>query len=150
MELPGQVARMTGATGFVGRRTAQRLMLAGMRVRGLVRRLVELPGLERSLGDSTDAATVAPAAVGAHVVVHGAAVLHRATRAEAMRVNVEDTRIVLEAARHAGCERLIHLSTMSGDENENSTGIVRTGYGAFTHTPTVCLAHYSSSVLSYQ
>jgi len=134
MELPGQVALMTGATGFVGRRTAQRLMLAGMRVRGLVRRLVELPGLGRALGDITDAATVAPAAVGAHVVVHGAAVLRRATCVEAMRGNVEDTRIVLEAARHAGCKRLIHLSTMSGDENEDSTGIVHTGYGAFTHT----------------
>ena len=75
-----------------------------------------------------------PAAVGAHVVVHGAAVLHRATRAEAMRVNVEGTRLVLEAARQAGCERCIPLSTMSGDENANSTGIVRTGYGAFTQT----------------
>jgi nucleoside-diphosphate-sugar epimerase len=38
MELPGKVALMTGATGFVGRRTAQRLVLAGMRVRGLMRR----------------------------------------------------------------------------------------------------------------
>jgi NAD(P)-dependent dehydrogenase (short-subunit alcohol dehydrogenase family) len=72
MELPGKVALMTGATGFVGRRTAQRLVLAGMRVRGLARRLVELPDLERSLGDITAAATVAPAAVGAHVVGHGA------------------------------------------------------------------------------
>jgi nucleoside-diphosphate-sugar epimerase len=119
MELPSQVALMTGATGFVGRRTAQRLVLAGMCVRGLVHRLVELPDLERSLGDSTDAAVVTPAAVGAHVVVHCAAVLHRATRAEAMRVNVEGTRLVLEAALQAGCERCIHLSTMSGDENEN-------------------------------
>src|SRR5262245_16438197 len=105
MELSGKVALITGATGFVGRRTAQRLMLEGMRVRGLVRRLVELPDLECYLGDITDAATVAPAAVGAHVVVHCAAVLHRATRVEAMRVNVEGTRIVLEAARQAGCER---------------------------------------------
>ena len=48
IELPGQVALMTGATGFVGWRTAQRLVLAGIRVRGLVHRLVELPDLERS------------------------------------------------------------------------------------------------------
>jgi len=68
------------------------------------------------------------AAVGTHVVVR------RATRAEAMRVNIEDTRLVLEAAQPAGCERCIPLSTMSGDENENSTGIVRPGYGAFTPT----------------
>jgi nucleoside-diphosphate-sugar epimerase len=56
---------------------------------------------------------VAPAAAGAHVVVHCAAVMHRATRAEAMRVNVEGTRIVLEAAFQAGCARFIHLSTVS-------------------------------------
>jgi nucleoside-diphosphate-sugar epimerase len=56
---------------------------------------------------------VAPAAIGAHVVVHCAAMLHRATRAEAMRVNVEGTRTVLEAALQAGCERVIHLSTVS-------------------------------------
>jgi nucleoside-diphosphate-sugar epimerase len=70
------------------------------------------PDLESYLGDITDAATVAPAAVGAHVVVHCAAVLHRATREEAIRVNVEGTRIMLEAALHAGCERFIHLSTV--------------------------------------
>jgi nucleoside-diphosphate-sugar epimerase len=113
MEIPGKVALITGATGFVGRRTAQRLALEGMHVRGLVRRPVDLPGLEPYLGDITDAATVVPVAVGAHVVVHCAAVLHRATREEAMRVNVEGTRIVLEAALQAGCARFIHLSTVS-------------------------------------
>src|SRR5262249_44742241 len=99
-----------------------------------VRRLVELPDLERYVGDIKDAAAVTPAAAGAHIVVHCAAVLHRATRAEAMRVNVEGTRLVLEAARQAGCERCIPLSTMSGDVNETSRGIVRTGYGAFPPT----------------
>ena len=113
MELPGKVALITGATGFVGRRTAQRLALEGMHVRGMVRRPVVLPDLEPYLGDIPAAATVAPAAAGAHVIVHCAAVLHRATRAEAMRVNVEGTRIVLEAALLAGCARFIHLSTMS-------------------------------------
>jgi nucleoside-diphosphate-sugar epimerase len=113
MELPSKVALITGATGFVGRRTARRLVQEGMHVRGLVRRPVELPDLERYLGDITDAAAVALAAVGAHVVVHCAAVMHRATREEAIRVNVEGTRIVLEAALQAGCERFIHLSTVS-------------------------------------
>ena len=113
MELPSKVALITGVTGFVGRRTAQRLVQEGMHVRGLVRRPVELPDLEPYLGDITDAATVALAAAGAHVVVHCAAVMHRATRAEAMRVNVEGTRIVLEAALQAGCARFIHLSTVS-------------------------------------
>ena len=118
MELPGKVALITGATGFVGRRTAQRLVREGMHVRGLVRRPVALPGLEPYLGDITDAATVAPAAAGTRVVVHCAAVLHRATRAEAMRVNVEGTRVVLEAALQAGCARFIHLSTVSAQAVE--------------------------------
>ena len=55
-----------------------------LRVRGLVRRPVELPDLERYLGDITDAAAVALAAMGAHVVVHCAALMHRATRREAV------------------------------------------------------------------
>ena len=113
MELPGTIALMTGVSGFVGSRTARRLVQEGMHVRGLVRRPVDLPDLERYLGDITDAATVAPAAAGAHIVVHCAAVLRRATREEAMRVNAEGTRIVLEAAFQAGCERIIHLSTVS-------------------------------------
>ena len=113
MELPGKVALITGATGFVGSRTARRLVQEGMHVRGLVRRPVDLPDLESYLGDITDAATMAPAAAGAHVVVHCGAVLRRATREEAMWVNAEGTRIVLEAALQAGCERFIHLSTVS-------------------------------------
>src|SRR5712691_441542 len=113
MELPGKVALITGATGFVGSRTARRLVQEGMHVRGLVRRPVDLPDLESYLGDITDAAMVAPAAAGAHVVVHCGAVLRRATREEAMGVNAEGTRIVLEAALQAGCERFIHLSTVS-------------------------------------
>ena len=113
MALPGKVVLITGATGFVGHRTAQRLVQEGMHVRGLVRRPVALPDLESYLGDITDAATVVPAAVGAHIGVHCAAVLHRATREEAMQVNVEGTRIVLEAALQAACERFIHLSTVS-------------------------------------
>src|SRR5262245_22395103 len=116
MELPRKVALITGASGFVGGRTARRLLQEGMHVRGLVRRAVELPGLEIYVGDITDAATVAPAAVGAHLVVHCAAVFRSATREQAMRVNVEGTRIVLEAALQAGCERFIHLSTVSVHE----------------------------------
>jgi nucleoside-diphosphate-sugar epimerase len=113
MELSGKVVLITGATGFVGSRTAQRLVQAGMHERGLVRRPVALPNLEHYLGDITDAATATPAVVGADVIVHCAAVLHRATYAEAMRVNAEGTRIVLEAALQAGCARFIHLSTVS-------------------------------------
>jgi nucleoside-diphosphate-sugar epimerase len=113
MELPGKIALITGASGFVGGHTARRLLQEGMHVRGLVRRPVELPGVEIHYSDITDAATVAPAAVAAHLVVHCAAVLHRATRAQAMRVNAEGTRIILQAALQAGCERFIHLSTVS-------------------------------------
>ena len=118
MELRGKIVLITGATGFVGGRTAQRLVLEGMHLRGLVRRPVVLPDLEPYRGDITDAATVAPAVAGAHVVVHCAAVMHRATREEAMRVNDGGTRIVLAAALQAGSARFIHLSAVPAQEVE--------------------------------
>jgi uncharacterized protein YbjT (DUF2867 family) len=58
MELPGKTALITGASGFVGGHMARRLVQEGMRVRGLVRRPVELPGVEIRYGNITDATTV--------------------------------------------------------------------------------------------
>jgi nucleoside-diphosphate-sugar epimerase len=111
---------LTGATGFLGVPTARRLADAGWRVRGLVR-----PG--RALPPGIDPAPVAGlddrdgirrAMEGAHAVVHLAARVHvmrdRAADplAEFRRVNVDGTRMLLDAAAGAGVERFVFASSV--------------------------------------
>jgi nucleoside-diphosphate-sugar epimerase len=114
VDLKGKHALVTGASGLVGRHVTRRLAEEGMDVRALVRRATDLAtGVTLSFGDIRDRAAVTEAVSGAGLVVHCAAVLRSATRDEAMAVNVEGTRLLLQAAREAGCERFIHISTTS-------------------------------------
>ena len=117
MKLEGKVALVTGANGFVGSFIARRLKEEGVRVRALVRRPevdaeVEALGAEPVRGDATDPRAVGAAVEGAHFVVHCAATASQ-DLAEARRVNVSGTRVMLEVARAAGCERFVHLSTLA-------------------------------------
>ncbi|WP_257448887.1 NAD-dependent epimerase/dehydratase family protein [Archangium lipolyticum] len=117
MELKGKVALVTGANGFVGSFIVRRLVEEGLRVRALVRRPeadaeVRALGAEPVRGDPADARSAREAAVGAQVVVHCAAT-GSDDMAEAMRVNAEGTEAMLEAARAAGCERFVHISTVA-------------------------------------
>ena len=118
MKLHGKIVLVTGATGFVGCRTAQRLVSERMGIRGLVRRPVDLPDVTVHIGDITDAETVLPAMNGVDVVVHCAGVMHGAIREAAMRVNVDGTRVVLDAALRSGCERFVYISTVSAQSVE--------------------------------
>ncbi len=109
---------ITGATGFVGCRLAERLVLeGGYEVVGVVRRfsgpglarLARLPvRLERA--DLLDVDELSRAVEGCDVVVHcayGASGDVAARR----RATVDGTRVVLEAATAAGAARFIHLSS---------------------------------------
>jgi nucleoside-diphosphate-sugar epimerase len=134
VNLAGEVALVTGASGLVGSTVIKRLLAEGMRVRGLMRRPADLgAGVTACLGDVRDSSTVARAVDGAALVVHCAAVLRRATREEAFAVNVEGTRAVLRAASRANCERFIHISTTSvhdlegRDVVDEATPFIRAG-----------------------
>jgi dihydroflavonol-4-reductase len=110
-------ALVTGATGFVGWHVARRLLERGFRVRALVRpasRLRELDGVEPVSGDLRDAASIERAVEGCAVVFHVAADYRLWVRdpEEMRRANVGGTRIVLEAARRAGVERVVYTSTV--------------------------------------
>ncbi|WP_437951117.1 NAD-dependent epimerase/dehydratase family protein [Sorangium sp. So ce296] len=134
MEMEGKVALVTGANGFVGHYVVKRLFEEGLRVRALVRRPdaraeLESMGAETVLGEMTEQRAREEAVRGAQVVVHCAASLSSDLH-EARRVNVEATAALAEAARVAGCERFVHISTIAAYQLRNRGGRARRGRAA--------------------
>jgi len=111
------VCLITGATGFIGGRLAERLVQEGYSVRCLVRAssdtsLLDGLDLQIAVGDLTRARSLARAVEGCHYVLHcGALVSDWATTEEIARTNVEGTRNLLEASVGASVQRFIHFST---------------------------------------
>ena len=108
---------VTGGSGFVGSRIAAWLAEEGALVRAIVRKKGGHPGLGSPRivqieGDFTDPATAQRACAGARLVFHAAATIGK-DLAEALQVNATGTAVLAAAARAAGCERFIHLSTLS-------------------------------------
>src|SRR3954447_21734176 len=118
---------VTGGTGYVGAFTVQALVDAGHQPRLLVRSRdklaatvgalgVDLASLDVVDGDMTDAQSVARLVDGCDAAVHGAAVVAALNRGDAQRtidVNVGGTRTVLEAALAAGCDPVVHVSSVA-------------------------------------
>jgi nucleoside-diphosphate-sugar epimerase len=128
MELRDKVVLVTGANGFVGTYVIERLLAEGMRVRALVRRVdarakLERMGVKTILGEITDARARGDALQGAHCVVHTAASASPEL-AEALRVNVQATASLAEAALTTGCERFVHISTVAVYPLQSREGIV--------------------------
>ncbi|WP_347056910.1 NAD-dependent epimerase/dehydratase family protein [Blastococcus sp. HT6-30] len=104
---------VTGASGLLGRVTAQRLLARGDEVTVLQRRPSGLPCSE-VLGDIADPSLVARAAVGQDAVVHLAAKVDVTGKwEEYARTNVQGTRNVVAACSAEGVERLVHVSSPS-------------------------------------
>jgi dihydroflavonol-4-reductase len=113
-------AFVTGATGFVGGRLAERLRKRGDEVLALVRtpaRAERLRGLgcELAEGDLSSRAGLAAAAAGCDAVFHLAAIYRNGVpasrRAQLFEVNVRGTENVLDAAADAGVARIVHVSS---------------------------------------
>lgn len=109
---------VTGATGFLGQALLPRLVDRGDAVRVLERRPGSAPdvaGVERATGDVTDPATLPAALDGVECVIHMAGLVSHAEadRERLMRVNVGGTEHVLAAARAAGVERVVHVSSIA-------------------------------------
>ena len=122
----GRKVLVTGAGGFIGSHLAEALAEAGARVRAFVHynalgtkgwldRSPRKADLEVLAGDIADPDSVRAAVQGTSVVFHLAALIgipysYHAPRSY-VRVNVEGTLNVLQAARDAGVERVVHTST---------------------------------------
>ncbi len=115
--LAGRRVLVTGATGFIGGRLVERLVLEqGAEVRALVRNLAGAGRLARFPltvihGDVTDPADLKGAIQGCAVVFHCAYGTSGSQKHRAW-VNTEGTRQVLAAARAVGVGRIVHLSTL--------------------------------------
>jgi nucleoside-diphosphate-sugar epimerase len=121
---------VTGAGGFIGGRTVEVLhatgrgpVVAGVRRWSSAARVGRFP-VEIALCDVTSLASVRAAMEGVSHVVHCAV--------GGREVTVDGTRNVLEAARAAGVQRLVHLSTIDiygceGGEVLESQSLRRTG-----------------------
>ncbi|GHD51014.1 NAD-dependent epimerase/dehydratase family protein [Mycetocola manganoxydans] len=105
---------VTGASGLLGRAVAAELIAAGHEVRCFQRRPSGVSGATDALGSITDADAVASAVDGCDAIVHLAAKVSLAgDPADFDRVNVGGTRTLLDAARTAGIERFVYVSSPS-------------------------------------
>lgn len=110
---------VTGATGHIGNVLVRKLLDKGEKVRALVWRGEDTTPLknldvEQVLGDVLEPASLEPAMRGVETVYHLAGIISimPGRNPFVWRVNVEGTRNVLEAARHAGIRRLIYTSSI--------------------------------------
>ncbi|MDD9206237.1 NAD-dependent epimerase/dehydratase family protein, partial [Georgenia sp. 10Sc9-8] len=105
---------VTGASGMLGRGVATALRDRGHEVTTLQRRASGLTGVRALRGSVTDPAVVARATTGQDAVVHLAAkVSFAGPEEEFQHVNVGGTEHLLTAARGAGAERFLFVSSPS-------------------------------------
>jgi nucleoside-diphosphate-sugar epimerase len=107
---------ITGATGFIGKALLRRLVAAGTySITALVRHVPEQKSNEPNwvIGDLLDCKTYKSSLRNIDVVIHLAATTGKASPYEHELTNVEGTRKLLEAAKTAGVQRFVHISTIA-------------------------------------
>ncbi len=142
-------ALVTGATGFVGAAVVRALLREGWQVRALVRggsdrsNLQHL-ALEIAVGDLNDRPSLDGALAGCGALFHVAADyrLGAPDPRQLYSTNVEGTRNILLAARHAGVERTVYTSSVA------TMGIPSDGSPGDEQTPVsleAMIGHYKRS-----
>jgi nucleoside-diphosphate-sugar epimerase len=106
---------VTGATGFLGKRLAKRLVDEGYPIRALARKLSNVDilkklGVEIALGDLGDESSIAAAVKGVDVVVHAAAGTSD-TAKDSDTATIQGTLNVLKACRTGRVKKLIYISS---------------------------------------
>jgi NAD dependent epimerase/dehydratase len=128
VDVRGETVLVTGAGGFIGSHLVERLLASGAAVRAFCRytsgtalgSLHELPkdalaGVELRFGDLRDRDVIRAAVEGVDVVYHLAASISvpysYVAPQEVVQSNVLGTLNVLTAAREAGPQRIVHMSS---------------------------------------
>lgn len=120
MEIRGLSSLVTGASGFIGGRLAERLVLEeGVRVRAMVRnpkrteRLQKLP-LEIVQADLLDPSSLGEAIDGCDLVFHCAALVRETgDRNEFFLTNVKGTENILKGSSDMRVKKFIHFSSVA-------------------------------------
>ena len=117
---PGVVA-LTGATGFVGKMTLDRLIDAGWQVRALTRRnQPKRSGVTWVHGSLDNLSSLSELCLGADAVLHVAGVVNVPDAAGFEAGNVTGTANILSAAKGAGIRRFVHVSSLAAKHPELS------------------------------
>lgn len=124
----GRLIYITGATGFIGSRVAEKLIRRGDEVRVLVRSrargaALEALGADLIVGDVADRAVHEQGLAGASGAIHLAAIydIGIVDSAALQRSNVEGTRAFLQAAEAVGTPRIVYTSTTAALGPANGT-----------------------------
>jgi len=121
---------VTGATGLLGSHVVEQLAAAGQPVRAMVRptsdtRLLDKWGVEQAVGDITDPRSLGEAMGGVKRVYHVAAqVGDWGPWRRFVAVTIDGTRNMLAAAKDAGVERFLHVSSISAYGHPDGEGMV--------------------------
>lgn len=121
---------VTGATGLLGSHIVEQLRNRGRPVRALVRPSADLTWLktqdiEIAVGDITDAASTIKACEGVQCVYHAAArVGDWGPWEDFLRVTVDGSQRLFDAAERCGVPRFIHVSSISAYGHVNKPGLV--------------------------
>lgn len=123
------VVVVTGANGFVGSHVCADLVERGATVRAVVRRpgtAPPHPRVEEHVGEFHDPAFAADVVAGATAVVTTVHPMDSDREAQ-HRIGVEGTRDLARAARDAGVDRLVHVSTAAVYDRSPGVGDVDEG-----------------------
>lgn len=117
---------VTGANGLVGSRVCAALAERGVKVRAVVRRAgtaPSVPGVLEWVGDFHDPGLAAAVTDGASAVVTTVHPMGSDLETQ-RRIGVEGTPVLARAAREAGVERFVHVSTAAVYDRSPAAGDV--------------------------
>lgn len=111
------ILALTGGTGFVGRAVLEEARSRGMAAKALTRRAQSpAPGVEWIAGDLADERALASLVEGAAAVLHIAGLVTAPDAAAFTEANVCGTERLVAAARNAGAQRFVLVSSLAARE----------------------------------